>query len=323
MGIETQYPIKPPPEHHHPPEPPPHHHQPPPPEHHHPAPPPHREPPHDPPHSVDPGPRFSTAETAPTAPATKPILLTEAVPTPWPSIYIEAVIVCVDYADFLAWTLPFNRNQFDRIVVVTTPRDKQTQKLCEHFHVECVQTNVFYQGGHKFDKAAGINEGLKVLSRRGFVCQLDADIVLPPRAKEMIERSQPNPDFIYGIDRINCPSFEEFIKFTGDPELQYKGQAFLSANTYDMGSRLIREQGFVPIGFFQLWNPKGSGVETYSTLHDETNSHADVSHGETWPRNRRGFIPEIIALHIMSEDTGIGNNWNGRTSKPFKSMLTA
>ena len=239
-------------------------------------------------------------------------------PVPWPSIHIEAVIVCVNYADFLAWTLPFNRNQFDGLVVVTTPADTQTQKLCEHYHVQCVQTDVFYQNGAKFDKAAGINEGLKVLSRRGWVVQMDADILLPPRAKEQIGRSQPNPDFIYGIDRINCPSFEAFIKFISDPELQYRGQAFLAANAFDMGSRLVIESGYVPIGFFQMWNPSGSGVDEYSTLHDEHNDHCDVTHGELWPRNRRGFIAEIIALHIMSEDTGAGNNWNGRVSKPFQ-----
>ncbi len=237
---------------------------------------------------------------------------------PWPSIFIEAVVICVDFADILAWTLPFNRHQFDGMVIVTTPGDTDTQDICSHYHVRCVTTDVFYRDGKAFDKAAGINAGLRELSRRDWVAHMDADIMLPPRAKEMIERSQPNRDFIYGIDRMNVPSFEDCIKYLGKPELQFYKQAFVQANSFDLGSRLVREQGFVPIGFFQLWNPHGSGISNYSEIHDEHNNHSDVTHAEQWPRNRRGFIPEIVALHLMSENDNRGTNWRGRKSKPFR-----
>ena len=39
---------------------------------------------------------------------------------------LEAVIVCRDYADFLGQTLPHNLAHFDRIVVVTSPRERRT-----------------------------------------------------------------------------------------------------------------------------------------------------------------------------------------------------
>src|SRR5271166_6643517 len=126
---------------------------------------------------------------------------------PWPSIFIEAIIVCVDYADFLAWTLPFNRGQFDGCVVVTTPQDTATQDICSHYHIRCVVTDVCHNGGKAFDKAAMINAGLRECSRRDWIVQLDADILLPPRAKELIERSQPRRDFVYGLDRVDVPSF--------------------------------------------------------------------------------------------------------------------
>lgn len=237
---------------------------------------------------------------------------------PWPNIFIEVVIVCVDYGDFLAWTLPLNRHQFDGMIIVTTPADTKTQDLCSHYHVRCVTTDAFYHDGLAFDKAAGINAGISQLSRTGWVAHMDADIVLPPRAKEMIERSQPNPEFIYGIDRMNCPSFPDFVNFMCEPELQYYKQAFLHANAFELGSRLVREQGYVPIGFFQMWNPAATGIQSYCAKHDETNNHSDVNHAEQWPRNRRGFIPEIVALHLMSENDNHGNNWRGRRSKPFK-----
>jgi hypothetical protein len=54
---------------------------------------------------------------------------------------LEAVIVCDQYSDFLRCTLPHNKTLFDRIVVVTSPEDRATQKICEFYHVECVKTD--------------------------------------------------------------------------------------------------------------------------------------------------------------------------------------
>ena len=234
-----------------------------------------------------------------------------------PSIHIEAVVVCVDYADFLAWTLPLNQRQFDDLIVVTSTADLATQKLCDHYHVRCVTTDVFFANGLAFNKAAGINVGMQHMSRRGWMVHLDADILLPPRTKELIERSYPNEDFIYGIDRMDIPSFEDHVKFMCDPEAQYKGQAYVQANAHDMGSRLVVEDGYLPIGFFQLWHPVTSGVHKYCEQHDAENNHSDANHARQWPRNKRGFIPEIIGAHLSSEIVELGQNWRGRKSKYF------
>jgi glycosyltransferase involved in cell wall biosynthesis len=227
------------------------------------------------------------------------------------------VIICVEYFDFLAWTLPFNRQQFDNLVVVTAPQDKKTRALCDHYHVKCVTTDIFYQNEKAFDKGAALNVGLNAISKRDWVVTMDADILLPPRAKEMIERSQPNREFIYGIDRVNCPSFTDLVKYISDPEPQYFGQAFVAANRFDMGARLVGEQGYVPIGFFQMWHPVGSGVSSYCELHDSHGNHSDMNHASQWPRNRRGFIPEVIGVHLSS-DSDKENNWRGRRSAPFR-----
>lgn len=234
-----------------------------------------------------------------------------------PQLFIECVIVCKDYGDFLAWTLPFNRHHFSNMVVVTSPDDRHTLDVCTHYNVQSVTTDAFKEEGSSFNKPAAINVGLSKLHRTGYVIHLDADILLPPRAKEFIERSRPDPSYIYGIDRCDVPSFKDFADSMTRPEVQFVADAFVRANRFKRGSRLVNETGYIPIGFFQLWHPEGSGIYDYSTLHDEYNDHADTTHAERWPRQKRGFIPEIIALHLMSEDDGHGTNWNGRISKPF------
>jgi len=44
-------------------------------------------------------------------------------------MYLEAVTVCVDYADFLKEIIPWNQHLFDRWAIVTTPADEETREL--------------------------------------------------------------------------------------------------------------------------------------------------------------------------------------------------
>ncbi len=85
---------------------------------------------------------------------------------PDPDFKIEAVVVCDRYSDFLRCTLPANKHLFDRIVVVTSAEDRDTQRICEFHHVECVQTDALNSRWNKFCKGAGINEGLSRLDRK-------------------------------------------------------------------------------------------------------------------------------------------------------------
>jgi hypothetical protein len=72
----------------------------------------------------------------------------------------------------------------------------------------------------------------------------------------------------------------------------------------------------VPIGFFQLWNPKGSGVCHYPERHT-TAARSDMLFAMQWPRDKRHLLPEIIAIHLESESVEMGANWQGRKTKPF------
>lgn len=238
---------------------------------------------------------------------------------------IDGVIVCVDYADFLAHTLPFNRNVFDKLVVVTTPEDRQTRDLCEHYNIECLTTNCFTSDAAKFAKSRGINMGLAHLASEEWVVQLDADLVLPPRTRELLtklERADAlNPEAIYGIDRVMCPSFAAWIAWLSKPQVQHSCNTFIQMDRFPTGTRIgrLRVDGWLPIGFFQMWNPKIAGAFYYPEGNSAEGS--DYIFAMRWPRAKRVFIPEIVGIHLdstlrMGTAAGRGANWEGRKT-PF------
>jgi hypothetical protein len=233
---------------------------------------------------------------------------------------IEAVVCCVDYSDFLAWTLPASRTQFDRLVIVTAPHDTATQNLCERYDVECVVTDTFYAGGDAFAKGRGINAGLDHLTRRGWVVHMDADIYLPPKTGAILRRLPLDPTKLYGADRLMCASAAEFAAYLDAPPPIQADWVFVHATAFPMGVRLAQYLepggGYVPIGYFQLWNPNGSGVHRYPEKHG-TAARTDFQMGTAWPRERRELLPEIIVIHLESAP-GMALNWEGRKTPPFR-----
>jgi hypothetical protein len=233
-------------------------------------------------------------------------------------MFIEAVTICVNYADFLSHTILWNKSLFNRYVVVTDRRDRRTRDLCEHHHVECVTTDAFYEHERAFCKSGGINAGLQRLSGEHWIAHFDADIVLPPRTRALIEKAELSPDTIYGIDRMMCPSFEAWMCYLAYPEVQHSCDAFIQAEAFPMGVRVakMREDGWAPIGFFQIWHAGHTGIKKYPD-HGMAD-RSDLAFARQWPRGKRGLIPEIIGIHLASEIGGaMGMNWRGRESRCF------
>lgn len=231
---------------------------------------------------------------------------------------IEAVIVCDKYHDFLRNTLPYNKFLFDRLVVVTSPEDLETQKICEFYHVQLVLTDALQSRWKKFCKGAGINAGLAALSKKNWVVQMDADICLPPQTRILLERACLDKSQIYGIDRFNVRGFKAWQRFRDQPVLQHECDSYIHMNAFPIGTRLMHahEGGWLPIGFFQLWNPLVSKVLKYPEA-NENAGHTDTLFSSQWPRAKRAFIPEIVAYHLESMDAGNAKNWAGRQTKAF------
>ena len=229
---------------------------------------------------------------------------------------LECVVTCVNYADFLAHTLPHNRTLFDNMVVVTTPEDKATQRVCEYWHVRCVQTKRFNENA-SFRKGAGINAGLDVLKKDAWIVHMDADIMLPPLFKNLIQGAELDPTMVYGCDRFMSTSYQEWAEFVTTPRLQHENNVFIHTSSFPIGVRIFRPNygGYIPIGFFQMWHGS-SGVDKYPEEHT-TAGRGDMLFAAKWPRAKRGFLPEIIAYHLESEKVKMAANWNGRTTQQF------
>jgi len=238
-------------------------------------------------------------------------------------MYLEGVIVCVNYADFLAHTLPHNKNQFNNLVVVTDTKDLKTKELCEFYNVKCLQTDIFYENNNDFNKGAAINYGLSQLEQKDWVIHMDADIYMPPTTRCVLENLPLENHKIYGADRLMCPSYKEWIDFIDKPSRIHEGWIYIHMNSFPIGVRIAeymnKNAGWEPLGYFQLWNPKGSGVFNYPTQHDYCD-RTDVLHAKKFSRKNRELLPEIVLIHLDSEGletNQMGKNWKGRKTEEF------
>jgi hypothetical protein len=153
---------------------------------------------------------------------------------------------------------------------------------------------------------------------------IDADTVLPGNFRKLVENAELRKDAIFGIDRVNCPSWDEWQRYRTSSFADQKHYFIQPPGGWHIGTRLSHHDygGYVPIGFFQMWN-RESNITRYPTTQDGGAEHTDLLHGLQWPRPNRILIPEIIAVHLESEPSAMGANWKGRTTKTFGSESSA
>lgn len=240
--------------------------------------------------------------------------------------YLEAVSICVDYADILKLVIPFNRHLFDRWVIVTAPHDKETQDLCKYYKVESVVTDKFYENNDPFNKGKAINEGLKRLKRTDWVLHIDSDIILPANFRQICKEDQLQKDAIYGIDRVDVVGDKKIFELLSTKHSQIMKWTYLNMNLFSKYKSTFRlhnlNAGYNVIGFFQLFHSSYlkdkqelfKPFEWYPTEH-QTAARTDVGFQQKWALNKRLFYPGIIGYHLMSELSEKGTNWEGRTSR--------
>jgi hypothetical protein len=229
---------------------------------------------------------------------------------------IEAVVVCVNYSDFLSYTLPENLKYVDRMVVVSHPEDKATKRLCDKYSVDCIQTEIMHDDGDKFNKGRLINLGLSNLRHDGWLLHLDADIVLPHRFRHALKMAKLDRQNIYGCDRLNSVTYENWAKHRDRTIPQHQWRFMVTPQPeFPIGSRLLHlEYGWCPIGYMQLWH--SSTRKNYPIVCGSA-EHSDVLFAIQWPRERRILLPEFFVYHLESEAAKMGVNWDGRQTTVF------
>lgn len=230
---------------------------------------------------------------------------------------IEACIVCINYGDFLQETLPHNLPHFENVVVVSSKEDKLTQNVCRKWNVKCLLTEV-HKKDSSFNKSRAINHGLNHLTRDDWLLHLDADIVLPLTFRRLLDNAELQTDCLYGIDRVNCPSWEAWKKYEQELGRRTNVSWFCyPPAAWNVGSRLIHGDygGYLPIGYFQLWHSQER--TRYPIIVQGSAEHTDVLHAAEWSRTKRILLPEMYAIHLTQPNAPMGSNWSGRKTPLF------
>lgn len=229
---------------------------------------------------------------------------------------LEGITLCVDYSDYLEYTLPYVAPQFDKFVVVTTEEDTKTQDVCKANNVEFVITKRLYENGDPFNKGRGLNDGFNALSRTDWIVALDSDIILFPEFRKNLdnELANLNKEFLYGTKRIKFRYYEDFIKWKTTSEMKKWG--------YD--------DPVICSGFFQLFNCNSTKIDK-DKIYPETVSSAlgDITFRGRWNEetewhrvpNMEGVLHLPHSQHQEVDKNGervkCFRNWYGRKTLPF------
>ena len=227
---------------------------------------------------------------------------------------IEAVIVCVDYADFLAETLPHNLPHFDRTLVVTAPPTRDAGALPQAER-PLLRDEPLLQGRRPVQQGPRASTSAWATSAERLDRPPRRRHVPAPLTRKWLEWRSLDRESIYGIDRVNCVGYDNGSR-SWPGRHQHDYMCRVNVPPFPLLDRIsIRDYGgYVPIGYFQMWH--GSLGRRYPIAKGDA-EHTDVLHAIQWdeekpppdPRGRRRPPPE--------PPRGPRRNWKGRTTPRF------
>lgn len=152
---------------------------------------------------------------------------------------LSCIICCVDMSDLLETTLPFNKDYFDEILIVTSDKDQDTINVCNENGVKYITTDLFWQNNHQFDRGAAINYAYQFLKYKDWCLHLDADIILPKAFRKNLNLENLNKDLPYGISRKFIWTQKEYDLWN-NRQIEDKDLSYIEGGYF--------------CGYFQLWN---------------------------------------------------------------------
>lgn len=206
---------------------------------------------------------------------------------------LTVLTTSVNYADYLAETLPYTKELADRVIVITSITDGETNRICGNHGVEAFNTEAFFRNGAVFAKGSAINAALQYYRDEladQWLLYLDAD-VLAPALPALVTLDKA---WLYGMQRKAIIGREslEFYQRHGRTKMCH--------------ARTISK----PIGFFQLWH--SSHWKDYPALSDNA-SWDDIEFVRQFAQYR--MLGQVF--HLQTSDLRRRGNWDGRTTKAF------
>lgn len=211
---------------------------------------------------------------------------------------IKSLVVCVEYDDFLSFTLPRNKHHFSKTLVVTSPHDQATIDLAAKEGVECFVTDAFYRHGADFNKGLAIEEAFDVLGRNGWICVWDADIIFPSDIYFPREESCLYSPKRFLLEDLSPKVIEKTIN---DPKSWTKLPCPTQPHEFDGYAQLFHASAIQPPWYGTQWKHAGGGDSDFEAK---------------FQKDRLQRMPFPV-LHLGSEgmpETGtrVGRNWCGR-----------
>ena len=237
---------------------------------------------------------------------------------------ITALLVSVNYSDYLEVALPYNTLQFDQIIVITVESDKACQDLCSKYsNVKCLvfPDEILKKNGKTFNKGAIINKGFEYLNEIGYsdwLVMTDADTIFPENFKELMTGKKKDPNILYGMNRKHCAKLARFNRYMRNKEDTHLRAARI--HEYFMGFCQIFIYKNNKLKYDENCNAEESDIIFLTNFSEEFKwiwSNRSVN------RNWRESIISINNFIVLSEDAftihlgAPGRNWKGRKTEPF------
>jgi GT2 family glycosyltransferase len=116
------------------------------------------------------------------------------------------VVTSVHMSDYLAKTLPVNRDLFEIFVVVTSSTDLETHAVCREHDVRIITYDDFRGGGARFNKSGAIRYAQQVLHAQYpdmWILLMDTDIILPENFVAIASARLRDKTALYGMPRLD------------------------------------------------------------------------------------------------------------------------
>jgi len=226
---------------------------------------------------------------------------------------LTIITTSVNYSDYLQLILP-EAVKYGRVIVATSPADRDTIMVTEANGAECFQTNAWTNNRAPFSKGAGINAALDYAKPDGWLLLLDSDIVLMPPPPDFWPLNRMDETCMYGVRRRSCYSEDVWRKCLRDkswydlpldplPPVKRRGKQMKV-----WGGRPTAN----PIGlqgYFQLWHYP---TAPHRMKEHRTAAKYDVELALTWDDDKRVLLPwnDYSVIHLGHAR----RNWKGRTT---------